>query len=87
MRQCTDTAGNAMALAVDRVSRLKRAAGQPDLIEKYRFTCGGPVTVNELASRVAVVHRCFSERRFYSKRLLLGAFASKAPKQLTSFSG
>ena len=46
------------------------------------------MTVNELDSRVAVVYRCFSEkRRFYSKRLLLGAFASEATRQLTSFSG
>ena len=34
------------------------------------------MTVNELDSRVAVVHRCFSERgdSIYSKRLFLGAF-------------
>ena len=29
---------------------------------KSRLTCGGPVTANELDLRVAVVHRCFSER-------------------------
>ena len=29
---------------------------------KSTLTCGGPVTANELDSRVAVVHRCFSER-------------------------
>ena len=44
--------------------------------------------VNERDLRVAVVHGCFSRRqRFYSKRLLLGAFASEAARQLTSFSG
>ena len=42
------------------------------------------MTVNELDSRVAVVHR---KRRFYSKRLLLGAFVSEATRQLTSFFG
>ena len=47
------------------------------------------MTVNELDSRVAVVHRCtlFRKRQFYSKRLLLGAFASEAARQLTSFFG
>ena len=29
----------------------------------------------------------FRKRIFYSKRLLLGAFASEAARQLTSFSG
>ena len=29
----------------------------------------------------------FRRRRFYSKRLLLGAFASEAARQLTTFSG
>ena len=29
----------------------------------------------------------FRKRRFYSKRLLLGAIASEAARQLTSFSG
>ena len=43
------------------------------------------MTVNELDSRVAVVHWCFSERG--DKRLLLVAFASKAARQLTSLSG
>ena len=46
---------------------------------------------NERASRVAVVHGCFLQvsrrRRFCSKRLLLGAFASEAAGQLTTFSG
>ena len=44
---------------------------------------------NERGSRVAVVHRCFPEGSdsIYSKCLLLGAFASEAARQLTSFSG
>ena len=43
------------------------------------------MTVNEL---VAVVHRCFSERGdSIFKRLFLGALASEAARQLTSFSG
>ena len=44
---------------------------------------------NEIDSRVAVVHGCFPERgdSIYSKALLLGAIASEAARQLTSFSG
>ena len=47
------------------------------------------MTVNKLHSRVAIVHRCFSERgdSIYSKCFLLGAFASEAAGQLTSFFG
>ena len=46
------------------------------------------MTANELDSRVAVVHTVlFRERQFHSKTLLLGAIASKAARQLTSFSG
>ena len=47
------------------------------------------MTVNKLDSRVVVVHRCFSERgdSVLIKRLLLGAFASEAARQLTSFFG
>ena len=45
------------------------------------------MTANEGDSRVAVIHGCFSrKRRFTSKRLLLGAIASEAARQLTSFS-
>ena len=44
------------------------------------------MTTNERDSGVAVVHGCFSEGGD-SKRLLLGAFASEAARQLTSFSG
>ena len=44
------------------------------------------MTAKERDVRVAVVHGCFSEGRFHFKRLLLGAFASEAVRQLTSFS-
>ena len=44
---------------------------------------------NERDSKVTVVHGCFPEGgdTIYSKRLLLGVFASEAARQLTSFSG
>ena len=44
------------------------------------------MTANERDSRVAVVHGCmlFRRRRFYIKRLLLGAFASEAARQLAN---
>ena len=42
------------------------------------------MTANELDSRVVVVHECFSER---GDTLILGAIASEAARQLTSFSG
>ena len=44
------------------------------------------MTGNKRVSRVAVVHGCFSEGDD-SIRLFLGAFASKAARQLTSLSG
>ena len=47
------------------------------------------MTANERDSIVAVVHGCLSEGgdSILYKRLLLGAFASEAARQLTSFSG
>ena len=43
------------------------------------------MTANERDSMVAVVHECFSEGGdSIFKRLLLGAFASEAARQLTS---
>ena len=53
MRQCTDKAGNGT------LEKLR-------IRFKSSLKCGRPVTVNELDSTVAVVHR---KRRFYSKRL------------------
>ena len=46
------------------------------------------MTANELDSRVAVVHGCFSERGDSILRAFscMGAFASEAARQLTSFS-
>ena len=63
MRQRTDTAGNQpMALAVDLSKPLEKGGGAELNYLKSTLTCGGLVTVNELDSRVAIVHRCFSER-------------------------
>ena len=46
------------------------------------------MTVNELDSRVAVVHRCFSERGDSILSVFsLEPFASRAARELTSFSG
>ena len=47
------------------------------------------MTANERDPRVAVVHGCHSEGgdSIYSKRLFLGAFASEAARQLTTFFG
>ena len=59
MRQSTDTASNGTSRR--QVSCLKRAVKQ-NYIEKQAYTYRGLVTENELDSRVAVNHRCFSER-------------------------
>ena len=45
------------------------------------------MTANERDSKVVVVHGYFSERGDSILRLLLGAIASEAARQLTSFSG
>ena len=46
------------------------------------------MSANELDSRVVVVHRCFSERGdSILSVFFLGALASEAARQLTSFSG
>ena len=78
----------AIALAATKVSRFTKAAGR--IRSKSRLTCGGLVMANERESRVAVVHGCFpegSDSILSAKRLLLGAFASEAARQLVSFSG
>ena len=74
-----------MALAVAKVSRLKRVAGQT--LDRF-FGVARPGD----GKRASFESRCcpqvlFRRRRFYSKGLLLGAFASEAARQLTSFSG
>ena len=47
------------------------------------------MTANQRDPRVSVVHGCHSEGgdSILYKRLLLGAFASEAVRQLTIFSG
>ena len=45
------------------------------------------MTANERDPRVSVVHGAIQKEAIYSKRLFLGAFASEAARQLTTFFG
>ena len=78
----------AMVLAATKVSCFKKAAGK--IREKRRLTCGGLVMGKNATFENHCCQQVLSRKkgfRVYCKRFLLGAFASEAARQLTSFSG
>ena len=79
-KQPTDMAGSDTSCRLKKVLHKRKET-------KSRLMCGSLVTAKELDSGVNGLHRCFTERRFYSRRLLLGALASKAATQVTCFLG
>ena len=73
-----------MALAVDQSKPLNKGGGQ-NYIEKYTYMRWPGDSKRARFESHCCPQVLFRKRRFYSKRLLLGAFVSEATRQLANW--
>ena len=84
MRQYTDTAGNGTSRRLE--SKPLEKGGGAEL-EKYTYMRRPGDSKQARFESRCCPQVLFRKRRFYSKCLLFGVFASEAARQLTSFFG